>query len=469
MSSHPEHMRLDQAGRAWTGLAFLFATASRTAFALAFPTIHGGDAAARLANADRVILGYQLPLPQALVVLGKAIHDDPLLVRLTFCLFGGLLAAGVTALLGLAVSSRSALFGSILLSFDPLLTHYSIVPYQETVAYALLAWAFHFAASHRLGIGALLMAASCLSRYEAWLFLPLFLWVSRSRWAVCAASLPVFGWIVWWQGLAPSGLYVLDLDLQASRLSRIAFLGRKFVEYETAFVVVLAMVAIVWSLARPGRIVLRFTAVIGLVMAVVVAFGHEYPPGSGVMSERLIHLPVLLALPLAAMALDRISGSSRLTFSLCLAALLLLAGRNVRFETALLRVAEDDPDLALARKVASAIEANRTSGECVTVLAPRVDKALLDAYVSKVGASFGDVVRARERADALAAASPDRDRIAAHLRARVGTIRSQAGCPLLVFVDDAGTDETRKNGDSMARLAEITAGPRRARILRIRP
>ncbi len=462
-------MRSEQAGRAWTGLAFLLAIASRAAFVLSFPTIHGGDAAARLANAGTLILGYQLPLPQALVVFGKTVHDDPLLVRLIFCAFGGLLAAGVTALLGLAVSSRAALFGSLLLSFDPLLTHYSIVPYQETVAYAFLAWAFYFAASDRSGIGALLMAASCLSRYEAWLFLPAFLWVSRSGWAVFMASLPVFGWTLWWQGLAPSGLYVLDLDFQASRMSRIAFLGRKFLEYETEFVLFLALVAIAWSLARPGRIVLNFTAVMGLAMSVVVVFGHEYPPGSGLMSERLIHLPVLLALPLVATALDRISERSRLAFSVCFAALLLLVGRNVRFETALLKVAANDPDLALAREVARAIEANRNSGECITVLAPEVDKALLDAYVLKVGAAFGDVVRARERASALTTSAPDRDRIAAHLRARVGAIRSQAGCPLLVLVDDAGTEETRRGAESMARVAEISAGPRRARILRIRP
>ena len=462
-------MRSDQAGRAWTGLALLLAVALRTIFVLSFPTIHGGDAAARLANADTVNLGYQLPIPQALVILGKTLHDDPLLVRLIFCAFGGLLAAGGTALLGLAVSARAALFGSLLLSFDPLLAHYSIVPYQEAVAYALLAWAFYFAASDRLRIGTFLMAASCLSRYEAWLFLPAFLWVSRSGWAVFMASLPVFGWTLWWRGLAPSGLYVLDLDVQASRLSRLAFLARKFLEYETAFVLVLAMLCIVLSLARSGRLVLKFTAVMGLVIAVVVAFGHEYPPGSGLMSERLIHLPVLLALPLVAIALDRISGRSRLAKSVCLAALLLLGGRNVRFETALLKAAAKDPDLALAREVARAIEANRTSGECITVLAPEVDKAVLDAYVEKVGAAFGDVVRARERASVLATSSPDRDRIAAHLRARVGTIRGRVGCPLLVLIDDAGTEETRRAAESMARVAEISAGSRRARILRIRP
>jgi hypothetical protein len=170
------------------GVTFLLATAFRITLVLVFPTIHGGDAAARLANTGTLVLGYQLPLPQLFVVLGKAVLDDPVLVRLIFCVWGGLLVAGATALLSLGVDSRAAGFGAILLSFDPLLIHYSIVPYQEPVAYGLLAWAFYFAGSGRGTLGALLMASACLSRYEAWLFLPPFFWVARSRSALFIAS-----------------------------------------------------------------------------------------------------------------------------------------------------------------------------------------------------------------------------------------------------------------------------------------
>ncbi len=469
MSSRPSRLRPDQAGRVWIGVALLFAVSGRTAFALLFPTIHGSDATARLANAGSFLLGYQLPLPQIMVMAGKAIQDDPLLVRLIFCAWGGLLAAGLTALLGLALDSRAALFGALLLSFDPLLTYYSIVPYQEPVAYALLAWAFYFAASNREIFGALIMAAACLCRYEVWLFLPAFLWVSRSRMATLVAGLPVVGWTLWWQGLAPSGLYVVDLDLQAGRLSRFVFLSRKFIEYETAFVPAAAGIAIALCVARPDRMVLRVAAGLVLVIAVTIAFGHEYPPGSGLMSERLIHLPVLLGLGLAAIALQQISARSTIAFAACIAASLLFAGRNVRFEIALLRAAAREPDLALARDVARAIESNRASGECVTVFAPAVDPALVDRYVAKVGAAFGNVDRARERVASLADASPDRDRIAAHLRARTGTVRSQVGCPLLVLVDDAGREETRASRSPITLVAQISAGPRRAEILRIHP
>lgn len=180
------------------------------------------------------------------------------------------------------------------------------------------------------------------------------------------------------------------------------------------------------------------------------------------MSERLIHLPVLLCVSLAATALARLAARSRPAFALCLGLVLVFAVRNTRFEAALLRAAARQPDLALARMTATSLEAHRGPLDCVNVAAPSVDPALLQAYVAKVGASFGDVDRARARAAALADSSPDRDRIAAHLKARTGTVRAAPGCPLLVIVDDAQTPPA-----SATLLAEVSAGPRRARVLRI--
>ncbi len=455
-------MHPDQMGRVWIGVSFALAAAVRIGFVLAFPTIHGGDAAARLAHADRFVLGYQLPLPQAFVILGKAMSEDPLLVRLIFSLWGAVLASGMAALLAIGLGSRAALFGGLLCACDPLLVHYSIVPYQEPVAYGLLAWAFWFAAIGRVRLAAFVMAAACLCRYETWLFLPAFIWLSGAPRIAGFAGLPVLGWITWWQGLAPSGLYVLDLDVRANRLSRVTYLGGKLLEYETVWLPALAAVALLLAIRTGARALLGITAALGLVIAIVVGFGHEYPAGSGAMSERLIHLPVLLCLGLAAIALDRIGGRSRTALAACLAIALVFAGRNLRFERSLLRAAAKEPDLALAREVATALEARRSGAECVTAAAPSVDPALLRAYVSKVDASLGDATRARERAAELAGSSPDRDRIAAHLKARPGTVRAEPGCPWLVIVD-----ETRPVPGSATLVADLSAGPRRARVLRI--
>lgn len=449
-------------GRVRITVTFVAAAAARIALAVAFPTIHGGDAAARLAHADTVVLGYQLPLAQIFVALGKALSDDPMMVRLIFCLWGAALVAGLTALLAHAFGPGAALFGGLLLTFDPLLIHYSIVPYQEPLAYALVTWAFVFARLRRDPLGAFAMGAACLCRYEAWLFLPSFVAVSSTRRIAALAGLPVLGWVAWWQGLAPSGLYVLDLEAQSSRGSRVVYLAGKFLEYETGLVVAAAGGALVLASMDRNRTILKSSGVLAVVIAVMVAFGHEYPPGSGLMSERLIHLPVLLVLPLAAIAFSRFAARSRPAFALCLAAVLAVAGRNVRFEVALLQAAAREPDLALARQVALTLESHRATAECVTVAAPSVDPALLRAYVSKVDASFGDVSRARARASRLADSAPDRDRIAAHLKARTGTVRAAPGCPLLVIVDDS-----QPSPASAALVASLSAGPRRARVLRI--
>jgi hypothetical protein len=71
------------------------------------------------------------------------------------------------------------------------------------------------------------------------------------------------------------------------------------------------------------------------------------------------------------------------------------------------------------------------------------------------------VEKARERAAGLSDTSPDRDRIAAHLKAPTGTVRRAPGCPLLVVIDDAA-DPSR--GDIL--IAEFSAGRRRGRVFR---
>jgi hypothetical protein len=466
MSSPAPEDHREQGHRGAIALALVLGTAVRTVFALGFPTIHGGDAAARLAHADRLILGYQLPFPQASVILGKALCDDPVLVRLIFSLWGGVAAAGLTALVSLVAGPRAAFLGAILFAFDPLLIHYSIVPYQEPVAYGLLAWAFYLGAEKHPIQGASLMAFACLSRYEAWLFLPFFFWLTRSFRATALAAMPVAGWLFYWGGLAPSGLYVLDIDLAAPRTSRFSYLFKKLIEYETWALPLGAASSFLAATARRQAPIMKAAGCMATAIAFVIALGHEYPAGSGLMSERLLHLPVLLLLSLVAIGLGRLSSRSRTAFAASLVAALLLAGRNARFETDLLRAAALDPDLALARDTATALALERAPGECVRVDAPAIDQALLAAYVAKVQASFGDVSRARERALELAATAPDRDRIAAHLRAPVGTVSPRLDCALLVTVLGPSQTDGPETGN-VNLVADIIAGPRRARIARI--
>jgi hypothetical protein len=438
------------------------AAAVRGTLAAWFPTIHGGDAAARLAQAGTLVLGYQLPLPQVFVTVGRSLSNDPLVARFIFCLWGAFLAAGLATLMREVGGGRAGFFAGLLLVFDPVLIHYSIVPYQEPLAYGFLAWSLVAQSRKRPWMGAALMGAATLCRYETWLFLPLLLRHSRSRLPLVLAGAPVLAWTWFWGGLAPRGLYVLDIDPGASRLPRISFLLGKLIEYETALPSVLAILAVVLWFKSRSREGLVLVAWVSAAVAVIVGLGHEFPPGSGLMSERLIHLPVLLSIGLASVTLARASRMSPALAAVCVGLALALVGRNLRFEVELLRAAAREPDLALARETARAIEEVRRPGECVSVDAPRVDPAQLQSYVAKVGASWGDVATAKARAVALLDASPDRDRIAAHLRARPGTVREGVDCALHVSVDGSESAPPRSR-----LLAETTAGRRRARLYRI--
>ncbi len=113
---------------------FLIATVERSVFVLSFPTIHGGDAAARIAGASELNLGYQLPLPQLFVAVVRSLFDDPIGVRLLFAAWGGVLTSGLAALVGLGAGQRAGMFAEVLVAFDLLLVRYSIVPYQEPLA-----------------------------------------------------------------------------------------------------------------------------------------------------------------------------------------------------------------------------------------------------------------------------------------------------------------------------------------------
>ena len=454
---------------AYAAASLALAAAVRGAMILAFPTVHGGDSVARLANASTFVLAYQLPLPQAFVVVGKAISDDPLLARFFFCIWGGVLAAGVTALVGRVWGGAAAAVATILLASDPLLIHYSIVPYQEPVAYGLVAWAFYLAPGRHERAAAWLMAAACLSRYEAWLFLPgFFVATGRKRSSLLFASVPVLAWVSWWGGLGPRGTYVVDIDLLAARVSRVAYLAGKWIEYETVWLIVPALLGCLLALRNHRSTFIRVALQLAFVMAAVVTFGHEYPPGSGLVSERLIHLPVIAVIMAASVSLGWMGSRSRPLAAAAVTLTLLLGARHIRFETWLLRATAEQPDLALARLVAHALDGERAASECVSVLAPGIDPAILDAYVAKVGAAFGDAARARELTNALGAASPDRDRIAAQLKAPVGTVRAGIGCPLLVAIDAAGGNAVKLNLAGARLLGELQAGSRYAAIYRIR-
>jgi hypothetical protein len=178
-------------------------------------------------------------------------------------------------------------------------------------------------------------------------------------------------------------------------------------------------------------------------LAAVVAAGHEFPPGSGRVSERLAQVPAVAVCALAGLALGTAlewasKRFQRLALAGIAAVLLLQAGSWARFTRNLVRDATSEPGIALAYQVARTADGLLAPHERLAVIAPPVDASAIEDYVRKVERSGGDVLAAREVARALAGHSPDADRVAANLARPPATVVEDATrASLIVVYDDA--------------------------------
>lgn len=420
---------------------------------LAHPGIHGGDSVARLAHSDTLLLAYQLPLPQALVHLVRRLHPDPLWTRLLFAVVGALAAAAVAHLVSVLAGERPGSAAGLLLALHPLFVYYSVVPYQESLTVLLLALAATAALEGRRGWTSVLLGLACLCRYEAWLAAGLAAVHDRRRpgRAVLHLWAPLV-WVLAWRGLSPAGTYVLDLDLAAPRLSRLTFLAGKLREYTGIPVLVLAAAGAAWVWRRGDR---RWTwgiAFVVLVTLAVVLVGHEFPPGSGIVSEREAHLPAAAVCILAGCAFAWLP-PGRVGSGLAAAGLAAITLPWISRAEALVATAGADPSLQLAVTVARTAHEQLREGERLGVVAPPVPAAALEAYVRKVTLMGGDAGRARERAAELSARSPDADRVAAHLPRPPATVVTRGGetPSLIVVFDDAGVPSPWPLGPAVGR------------------
>jgi hypothetical protein len=438
--------------------------------------VHGGDSVARLAHSDTLLLAYQLPLPQALVMATRALAPDPVWTRALFAAVGAGVAAVLAAVVWRLSGPAAGLAAGTLAAAHPLLAYYSIVPYQEGPMMLLLLLGADALLDGREVRAGVMLGLAALCRYEAWIAIGLILvwrfakettWRRRGRAAVVFGWAPL-SWIAFWHGLAPRGTYVLDLDTGGARLARLVFLAAKLREYSGLALLALAVAGLGLAVWRRDRRWLAGLAYVLATMAAVVVAGHEAPPGSGRVSERLLHLPALAACALAGLALaavaeagrGRARDAARVVVILAVAA---LAARGVRRTHALLMEAAADPGLRLALDVASFAEARLGTGERLGVAAPPVSPAAIEDYVQKVARAGGDADQARRIGQALAARSVDAERVAAQLARAPSTVVTTAEArPALVAVyEDAPAGSPWPLGRSLARF---TAGARAVTI-----
>ncbi len=237
---------------------FGFSAAVGLVVLLRYPVVYGGDPIVRLTNWERLRLAYQLPMIQVVVHLATRVTPDPVFLRLALVVIAALGACGLARLTSSVFGSESGIYAGLFFASNHFLIFLGNAPYQEVLELTLLLWglALIFGESNKAAqaAGYLLLAAACLTRYEAWFvalaaaLVRLLLLRSERRPGPLEAlrrALP-FGigplaWILLNRGFSPAGTILFDPSLRLARLWRIPYVIGASVNHTTSAIVLLAL------------------------------------------------------------------------------------------------------------------------------------------------------------------------------------------------------------------------------------
>src|SRR5262249_23922725 len=157
------------------------------------------------------------------------------------------------------------------------------------------------------------LGLACLTRFESWLACPvlMFAYAQRKRFQPgrLIQSLILFGWapltwIVFRQGLSPSGSFVLDHSISNWRFERWAFLAWMTVRYTPIPTLLLASVGAVLMITRGIRRERSFQLVSAFFLLFLISIlfsAHgDQPDPERYVTSRETHIPIALLTLLAA-------------------------------------------------------------------------------------------------------------------------------------------------------------------------
>lgn len=414
-------------------LAALAAIGLRAALIAAYPALFGGDSVVRLANADRVLLSYQLPALQAAIHVLWGLWPSQWGPRALLVVVSGVAAAGFFRFASRLMPKAAALTAALLFALNPFLTAYSIAPYQEMLMLAGLAWAFAWAIEGREPAAAAALALACLTRYEAWLACPAVLWLSwrlgpRSpmrliRLAALYGAAPL-AWMLWNRGLTPAGSFALESQVSFERLWRWAYLG--WITLQHAWFILPVAALGVWRFVRRRRWTeaswqsLLLFAGLFAVAILLSAHGERDQPDRYV-TAREAHLPIAFVCLLAGLGVSTLR-RGRLEITIAAVVLSLLsAQRFVASETAA-------PHVALAYRAAKLLNERMAPGETAVVLAKPVPADMLERFLDIAERQGGSRGRAEAQLTLLELhiEPPDYQRILVQTRFGRGRVLSLA-------------------------------------------
>ena len=333
----------------------------RIAFVHVHPAIYGGDTLARMMNADRILLAYQLPLLQLLIYLVNLVSSDPLLIRYLMSMIGALAGAAFYLLSDTLLDRPTAKLASLFFIFNPFLLVHSIVPYQEIVMLLFLCLGLYcmlrrtsvppwtrgnFRGVHEIerqeilpvtpslskegkrwfqpntAWASLFLGLACLTRYEAWVItaaaglyyarLQLSAHPSPGYLRSLAKTMALFGWapLLWillHRGVSPQGTYVLEGLATWSRLWRIPYVTTMALVHAGPVVCVLAILGLLsfrrQSLFKNPGIQMVLSATVLLMLSLVFSAHGVEPDPQRYVTDREAHWFVLFPFWAAALGL----------------------------------------------------------------------------------------------------------------------------------------------------------------------
>ncbi|HHT9125780.1 MAG TPA: ArnT family glycosyltransferase [Candidatus Brocadiia bacterium] len=307
---------------------FLFGLLVRLWLIISYPAMYGGDPIVRLVHTDKIIIGYNLPLLQFLIFLTSKISSHPFMLRFLMVLIGSVAGCGLYLLVTKLFDKNVARLAALLFIVNPFILVNSIVPYQEILMLASLFLGGYFLIRGRSSsdryISSFFISMACLTRYEGWmaaLFIVAITFLhglTRTNWSINLKKtiyttiffcwVPIL-WLLWNRGLNPEGTFVLDNEFTFARLLRIPYIVAKTIYVSTPAVAFLGFIGLVIILLSEKRRDKRLLAIAGffmLFLTILTIWGHDYPPGSNLVTEREVHVPLCLFLICAAFGMDKI-------------------------------------------------------------------------------------------------------------------------------------------------------------------
>ena len=440
-AADPNPEPLDTGGgfrRYHAALVFLLGLGLRLWLIHAYPIVFGGDSIMRLANHDRVLLAYQLPLLQLGIHYISLISEDPLWIRYLMALIGATAGLGFYLMTKELLGPNAAFYTALIFVTNPFVLAYSIVPYQEILMLGGLFFGFYFFFKDNWLAASLFLGLACLTRYEAWAACPVFV----LAFAVKRGTQPrdfltgsflfgwaPLGWLIWSVAAGPSGSFLLDTSVSPERLFRYVYLGWITVQNTAIPFLILAAIGL-WRFFRQGMLrAARYRMLAGFLALFLIALlfsahGERDQPDRFV-TAREAHLLLASVTVMAGLGLSRLRRFRGIVLALGLAISLFMADRFVDRATS-------DPRLKLSYELAQHLDQAVSGSERVVVLAKPIAPAMLSRYLDK-SEELGGIIGRRKAALALASldtSPPDYQRTLVHSRLGKSRLRSLASLPL---------------------------------------